>query len=70
MKKQTKGLTRDTIDKYYTKEIVVEQCKHCKEMSRPNVSMFGDFEFYGKPYEHQRKRLDNWVSNIKKIIKN
>jgi hypothetical protein len=26
MKKQTKGLTRDTIDKYYTKEIVVEQC--------------------------------------------
>ena len=26
MKKQTKGLTRNTIDKYYTKEIVVEQC--------------------------------------------
>ncbi len=25
MKKQTKGLTRDTIDKYYTKEVVVEQ---------------------------------------------
>ena len=24
--KQTKGLHRDTIDKYYTKEIVVEQC--------------------------------------------
>lgn len=26
MKKQTKGLIRNTIDKYYTKEIVVEQC--------------------------------------------
>ena len=25
MKKQTKGLTRDIIDKYYTKEVVVEQ---------------------------------------------
>ena len=42
------------------------QCKHCKNMSRPNVSMFGDVEFYGKPYEHQRKRLDEWFANIKK----
>jgi NAD-dependent SIR2 family protein deacetylase len=42
------------------------QCKHCTNMSRPNVSMFGDVEFYGKPYEHQRKRMDEWVSNIKK----
>ena len=26
MRKQSKGLSRDTIDKYYTKEIIVEQC--------------------------------------------
>ena len=45
------------------------QCKFCKNMSRPNVSMFGDVEFYGKPYEHQRKRLDEWFSNIKKYNK-
>ena len=44
-------------------------CKFCNNMSRPNVSMFGDFEFYNKPYEHQRKRLDNWLNNLKKYHK-
>ncbi len=42
------------------------KCKFCKKMSRPNVSMFGDVEFYGKPYEHQRKRMNEWLLNIKK----
>ena len=42
------------------------KCKHCNEMSRPNVSMFGDVEFYGKPYEHQRRRLNEWFTNLKK----
>ena len=45
------------------------KCIHCSKMSRPNVSMFGDVEFYGKPYEHQRKRLNDWLSNIKKYNK-
>ena len=35
-------------------------------MSRPNVSMFGDVEFYGKPYLHQRRRLNEWFLNLKK----
>lgn len=42
------------------------KCKNCSNMARPNVSMFGDVEFYGKPYEHQRKRLNEWLSNLKK----
>ena len=45
------------------------ECKFCKKMSRPNVSMFGDVEFYGKPYQHQRRRLDEWLSNLKKCNK-
>ena len=45
------------------------KCTHCGNMSRPNVSMFGDVEFYGKPYEHQRKRLNDWLSNTKKYNK-
>tara|TARA_A100001015_G_scaffold296694_1_gene377316 strand:- start:3764 stop:4624 length:861 start_codon:yes stop_codon:yes gene_type:complete len=45
------------------------KCPNCNKMSRPNVSMFGDVEFYGKPYEHQRKRLDNWLANINKSNK-
>lgn len=40
------------------------QCIYCGEMSRPNVSMFGDVEFYGKPYEYQRKRLNDWLLNL------
>lgn len=42
------------------------KCKYCSKMSRPNVSMFGDVEFFGKPYEHQRKRLNDWLGNVKK----
>ena len=42
------------------------KCSFCGEMSRPNVSMFGDVEFYGKPYQHQRRRLNEWLDNIKK----
>jgi len=42
------------------------KCSFCGNMSRPNVSMFGDVEFYGKPYEHQRRRLNEWLDNIKK----
>lgn len=45
------------------------KCPNCNKMSRPNVSMFGDVEFYGKPYEHQRKRLDNWLANINRSNK-
>tara|TARA_B100001287_G_C22662728_1_gene521215 strand:- start:378 stop:1238 length:861 start_codon:yes stop_codon:yes gene_type:complete len=44
-------------------------CEHCGNMSRPNVSMFGDVEFYGKPYEYQRKRLNEWLFNLKKTNK-
>lgn len=46
------------------------QCKFCKNMARPNVSMFGDIEFYGKPYEYQRKRLNDWLLNLNKQKKN
>tara|TARA_Y200000002_G_scaffold55318_3_gene40667 strand:+ start:7315 stop:8175 length:861 start_codon:yes stop_codon:yes gene_type:complete len=41
-------------------------CVFCGKMSRPNVSMFGDVEFYEKPYQYQRKRLNDWLENIKK----
>ena len=42
------------------------KCTFCGKMSRPNVSMFGDTEFYEKPYQYQRKRLDDWLDNITK----
>lgn len=42
------------------------QCPYCKNILRPNVSMFGDHDFYGKPYEHARKRMNNWLEEVSK----
>jgi len=38
----------------------VPQCLFCNKNARPNISFFGDDEFYEKPYLHQRRRLDEW----------
>jgi len=42
------------------------QCPNCKEILRPNVSMFGDYDFYGKPYEYSRKKMEQWIQQIEK----
>lgn len=39
-------------------------CPYCKNILRPNVSMFGDIDFYGKPYEYARKRMSNWLNDV------
>ena len=41
-------------------------CPYCKNILRPNVSMFGDHDFYGKPYEHARKRMSKWLLDVNK----
>jgi NAD-dependent SIR2 family protein deacetylase len=41
-------------------------CPNCKNILRPNVSMFGDYDFYGKPYEYARKKMEKWLQNIEK----
>ena len=37
------------------------KCPNCSNILRPNVSMFGDYDFYGKPYEFARKKMENWI---------
>lgn len=37
------------------------KCPHCSNILRPNVSMFGDNDFYGKPYEFARKKMESWI---------
>jgi len=45
-------------------------CPHCSNLLRPNVSMFNDYEFYGKPYEFAKKKMENWLQeNAKKNSK-
>ena len=47
-------------------------CPYCSNILRPNVSMFGDYDFYGKPYEFARKKMELWLKeneqNGKKIV--
>ena len=41
------------------------KCPNCKNILRPNVSMFGDYDFYEKPYEFIKKRMLSWINEIK-----
>lgn len=41
------------------------KCPNCSNILRPNVSMFGDYDFYEKPYEFMKKRMLNWLNEIK-----
>lgn len=40
------------------------KCPYCQKILRPNVSMFGDVDFYEKPYEFMKKRMLNWLNGI------
>jgi NAD-dependent SIR2 family protein deacetylase len=63
--KTTPGL----IPNYNSKTLIASnlpKCSHCSNILRPNVSMFGDFDFYGKPYEYIRKKMETWMNNVEK----
>jgi len=37
------------------------KCRHCDNLARPNILMFGDYGFIGKRESQQRERLNNWI---------
>ena len=41
------------------------KCLYCGKIMRPNVSMFGDYDFYEKPYEFIKKKMLSWLNDIK-----
>jgi len=62
-------LHENILPKYDKETLIASQlphCPYCKEILRPNVSMFGDYDFYGKPYEYSRKKMEKWIDNIVK----
>ena len=62
-------MTKDTMPLFDSQTFIAKNmpnCPHCKYILRPNVSMFGDVDFYGKPYEYPRKRMEKWLDNINK----
>ena len=42
------------------------KCPNCPNILRPNVSMFGDYNFYGKPYEFAKKKMESWIKENEK----
>ena len=41
------------------------QCNNCKELSRPNILMFGDWSFIGKRTDAQAREFHNWTMENK-----
>ncbi len=42
------------------------KCPYCPNILRPNVSMFGDHDFYGRPYEFAKKKMELWINENEK----
>jgi NAD-dependent SIR2 family protein deacetylase len=40
------------------------KCPNCPNILRPNVSMFGDYNYYEKPYDYIKKRMLNWLNEL------
>lgn len=42
----------------------IPKCIHCKNISRPNVYMFNDYNWNEKRSNEQKERYDNWINTI------
>jgi len=40
-------------------------CPYCRNIARPNILMFGDFNFVEKRVDKQLKNLQNWLNKIR-----
>jgi NAD-dependent SIR2 family protein deacetylase len=55
----------------FDKNMIVKKlpkCKYCDNILRPNVSMFGDFDFYNVPYKYQRNKLEKFIDKSNNMI--
>lgn len=44
------------------------KCNYCKNILRPNVSMFGDHKFYQVPYKYQRNKLEKFIESNNNMV--
>jgi NAD-dependent SIR2 family protein deacetylase len=40
------------------------RCRHCGGLARPNILMFGDWTWMGKPADAQEQELDSWLRRL------
>ena len=41
------------------------QCKHCNNLARPNILMFGDWNWLPQRTDDQQQRMHTWLENIR-----
>jgi NAD-dependent SIR2 family protein deacetylase len=66
-------MTKDYLPNFDEKTFIASKlpkCPNCKNILRPNVSMFGDYDFYGQPYAYARKKMENWIQQVGKNKQN
>ena len=44
------------------------RCPHCGGMARPNILMFGDWGWLEDRSEAQRRRLQNWLRKVERLL--
>ncbi len=44
------------------------RCPHCGSIARPNVLMFGDYDWVATRAETQRMRLDQWSASVRRPV--
>jgi NAD-dependent SIR2 family protein deacetylase len=43
-------------------------CSNCGQMARPNILMFGDWNWIETPYDRQRERLESWLQSVENPV--
>jgi NAD-dependent SIR2 family protein deacetylase len=46
----------------------VPVCPHCGAMARPNILMFGDYDWIALRTEQQETRLNTWLSAVRRVV--
>lgn len=44
------------------------RCRHCGRLSRPNILMFGDYNWLSMRTNEQFMRFRNWTRSVKKLV--
>jgi NAD-dependent SIR2 family protein deacetylase len=61
----------------FVPEVDVEQClllnapptcPHCGGMARPNIMMFGDWDWLGNRQDAQDRQIEHWLSNVSRVV--
>ena len=73
MRNGTIEMTEDYLPNFDEKTFIATRlpgCPNCKNILRPNVSMFGDYDFYEQPYKYARKKMEDWIQLVGKNKQN